>query len=192
MPRDIDPNTAAAFKRGHVWETYHCWLDYPGQPFYANNSSIDYPWDPTGGFNPILFKGVGQFGGISQLEEVAERQATRITLSLSGIDPATLDHHLLDQYMNRKGRVWQASHDDDWSLAGQPRAWFGGRIVDQKLTVGTTATIAVTVASPEEAWKEQPGGVYDDNDQQTRYPGDLGQALKHKMAAGRQLKWGRA
>lgn len=190
MPRNIDPLTLAGYKGRHVWETFHVWLDYPSSAVYANNSTMDFTWDPGSG--PQVFEGVGQFGGISQLEELSERQSARVTLTLSGLDPDLLSKHLAADYMNRRGLVWQATHNDDWTLRGQPRGWFGGRISDQRVSWGTRATITVTLSSVEEAWREKPGGSYNDLDQQSRYLGDLGQANKHLTAEGREMQWGRA
>lgn len=191
MARAIDPLVKAAYERDVFRRAHLLYLDYPSGAVFVNDRTfpIWYAWD---GGPPTLFNGIGNWGSMGQVQEVVERRVQRLSLGLSGIDKALLAKHLSEDYMGRRGLVWELALDEDWQAIGEPVKLFKGRIANQSVKLGYTASIAVTLASVEEDWERVRERYYTDEDQQGEYPGDRGLEHVARFAQGRPILWGRS
>ncbi len=132
-------------------------------------------WTGIGAFvwGGKTFEGVGQFLGLSGVEETVQLAATGVTLSLSAI-PSALVSLAYGQYVQgRPARVWLAFFSDAVELIADPVLIFAGRmdaVGDED--DGASATITVRAESNLADLKRINEQRLTDADHQRRFPGD--------------------
>lgn len=135
--------------------------------------------------------GTGSFGGVSQVEEASDFQATNISFSLSGIPSEYIALVLADAYQGKSAKLWKAYLDDNAAIIADPFQLFAGRLDVATITeTGDTCSIAITAESELADLKRSRESRYTDAEQQRKYPGDLG--LQYiTQAASKEINWGR-
>jgi hypothetical protein len=150
----------------------------------ANSTPIDI------NINDTVFLGVGMLGRIGMVEETTETQASNLAVELSGIPRELISLALQEKYQGRTLNVYVAYLDRDWRMpAGAVIAIFSGRMDQMRIELGATATIRVTAESRLTDWDRAHNGRYTDEDQQRRYPGDLGLQFVTRTVE-QELAWG--
>jgi hypothetical protein len=137
-----------------------------------------------------VFEGVGTLGGVDPVRDQPGQGARPLTLSLSGIDPEAVSAALTENYRGRPGYVWVALLDVQHQVIDEPLLVFKGRMDQQTIRLGDTATIAVTMTSRTADWDRPKGLRFTDAAQKARYPLDQGLAYVAQMA-DRNVVWGR-
>ena len=140
-------------------------------------------------FNAEIYKGLGDLGKISQIEEGIEQRAFGTAFQLSGIPPSNISLALSEELQNRKLEVWLGFFDSDYILVVDPILLFRGRMDTMDVKLGKTATIVVTAESRLIDWARPRIRRYTDGDQQERFPGDLGFQFTSD-AADKEIVWG--
>jgi LysM repeat protein len=147
------------------------------EPFYALEFYLDSEtvrlW--TGNYTLNIsgsdFIGAGEILSISSVQETADTQANGATVSISGIPSTYLSLALQEQYQGRECRMF-------FGILSSPEDMveiFSGEI--DKMDINENADTAVVVVSVENVMiiLERPAvRRFTHEDQQTRYPGDLG------------------
>lgn len=146
---------------------------------------VSFDWAGTGA---EIFTGVGDFGGISVIEEGADLQSYGINLQLSGVSQAHLALALGEIYRGRDARVWLGFLDESHALIDDPFVIFRGRMDTQVIDMAE-GTITLSVTSRLQDWDRERIRRLTDEDQQSEYPGDKGLQFVAQMVE-KQLVWG--
>lgn len=171
MSRSLTAGMITEVTAGKLAPVILCELDFPSGFVRAWSGYGDLIW--TRGSTPYTFSGVGEYGGISAVEEAAETRATSLNLSLSGIPTAIAAAALGDKYQGRSGKVWFACISDAGTLTADPFQLFAGRMdTAQKTDTGETSTITMTLEGRLVDLQNPRILRFTDADQQKLYPGD--------------------
>ena len=142
-------------------------------------------------WNSLDFTGVGDFGGISEIEETQNVQANGVVFTLSGIDSSLISSALTYDYSGRPIKFWLAPLNvTTGAVIADPYMSFAGRMDTMTINEGQqTATISLTAESNLVDMMRANAGRYTNEDQQQRYAGDLG--LEYVVSLqGREDSWG--
>lgn len=142
-------------------------------------------------WNSITFLGVGDFGGISEIEETQNVQANGVVFTLSGIPSALISASLDYDYQGRPCTCWMATLNVSTGLViPNPYPLFSGRIDVMTIAEGKeTATISMSAESQLVELNRAKFGRYTSEDQLNRYAGDLG--LQYVVSLqSREDSWG--
>lgn len=118
------------------------------------------------------YLGTGGLGRVSAASEDGETGAKRITVELSGVDPALLSIALQENYQGRRGTVSYGLLAEDHGVIDEPVIVFRGRMDTQPIELGSTASIQVNIESRLADWDRPRGGRLTDEEQKRRHPGD--------------------
>lgn len=137
--------------------------------------------------NPFI--GIGDIGKVSELEETAQVQSSGLSLALSGIDPDLLSVALGENYQGRDVVLYLGLLDAGLQLIQDPVTLWRGRMDTMNIVLGETATITVTAKNPLADWDRPRVRRYNNEDQQAKYPGDLGLEFVEK-SINKEILWG--
>lgn len=140
--------------------------------------------------NGETFYGVGQFGGISQVEEGGEVQSYGLAMQLSGIPQEHLAIALGEHYTGRDCKLWLAMLDANWALIEDPLLLFRGRINTQTVDL-ISRKIDVAVKSRMADWERPRVRRYTHEEQQVLYPGDMAFEFTARLE-NQEIVWGKA
>ena len=134
------------------------------------------------------FLGVGQLGSISAAEEGAELQAYRMSVTLSAIPRDMVSIALNQNYQKRAATVWEVLLDANNAVIADPIVIFRGRMDQMEIVLGQTATVTVTMENRLADWERPRISRFSAEDQETKYPGDLG--LRYAAAMeNKEIVW---
>lgn len=134
------------------------------------------------------FLGVGQLGSIGATEEGADLAAYSMTLALAGIPRDSVAAALTEPYQNRRATVWDVPLDDNWQPIADPVVIFRGRMDQMKIQLGAHATVQITLQNRLADWERPRIQRFSDEEQQRRYPTDLGLSFAASMET-REITW---
>jgi len=182
MTRTLDPALETAAQQPVYRDFFAVELMFASGPSRANSTPTDITIDGN------LYRGVGELGRIGPAKESTEVQADKITVGLTGIDPALISIALADHYQGRRGTIYHGLLDEDHQVVGS-YVLFRGRMDVMPIEMGKTATIDVAISSRLADWSRPRGARYTDEEQQRRHPGDLGLQFV-SATVERELNWG--
>lgn len=88
----------------------------------------DLSWDSGEGYGAQVFTGIGNFGGVSPVQETADLQAAGVNFTLSGVPSAMLATILGQIRYGRPARLWFGAFDTTTgALITSPYPMFSGR-----------------------------------------------------------------
>lgn len=183
MNRSMDAITASAVTSSHVPYVFFVKMDF-SVPLCVCNAGYDMQW------NGITWLGIGGLGTIEPIQEQASLEAIGLRLTLSGVPTEAIAITLGEQYQGKPCQIWFAPLREDLQLLSSPVRAFSGRMDTMDTEVGETATITVSVESRMVAWERAKTRRYNNEDQQSRYPGDRGFEFVAQMVE-KNLSWGR-
>lgn len=192
MPRTLDSATSTASKKEVITPVYLVELDFPSGFSRACSAPFSIFFDSNGDTVDEEFLGAGEIGGITAVEEGIDGKATRLTVTLSGVNPATLSLALGEKYQGRPARVWKGFLDGNNALDGPPHTVIKGIMSAMPIKWGPSATISVVIATRSARW-ERPldAPIWDDADHQARRPGDTFFSRMAEITQGKEVTWGR-
>ncbi len=137
------------------------------------------------------YKGIGGFGRITAIEEKAELGATIVELTISGLDPTedNVNTVLTTNYRNRPATVYIAFIDPDGDIVEDPTILFRGFMDNAVVAQGKELSVTVRVNSIMADWDRAKISRYTNEEQQDRFPGDLGLEFVPQMVE-KEIKWG--
>lgn len=184
MTRVLDSATASAVKGEHVPYIYFVEMAFSQPLRVCSSSGYDIVW------NGYTWLGLGMLGGIEPIEEQATLEAIGVRLTLSGVPSEIIAITLAEQYQGKACHIWFAPLREDLQMAVQPVRVFSGRMDTMDTELGETATITVSAESRMVSWDTPRVRRYNNEDQQSRYPGDRGFEFVAQMVE-KNLLWGR-
>ncbi len=140
-------------------------------------------------FGGDTYKGLGDLGKISPVEEGLEQKAFGISIAISGVSSTNLSAALDEELMNRIAQVWLGFFDSDYALITSPVLVFRGRLDTMDIKLGKTATVNITAESRLIDWARPRIRRYTNADQQERFPDDKGFEFVSETT-DKEILWG--
>jgi hypothetical protein len=126
-------------------------------------------------WNGDNYLGVGNFGGVTTIQETTDLQANGVKFSLSGVKDEYLEVALAEIKPNNPAYLWVGGLDEDFQIIADPYLLFGGVTdapeIDEE---GETCTISIAAESYLITLETARIRRYTTADQQIDDPTDLG------------------
>lgn len=119
-------------------------LDFASGALYVHDGLGTYTW---GGNNWL---GVGDFGGISSVEEGAEVSPYSLNLTLSGLDAGLVSTALTESYFMRDVNVYLGLLDANDALIETPTQIWSGFMDVMSVTAGASGGDSITLTAESE------------------------------------------
>jgi hypothetical protein len=182
MSRSITSASNTAAQASHVKMALLVDLDFDSGNIYLTNS------DRTITYASNDYLGVGQFGGVTDVEESSILSASRVNLTLSGIDPALISTAFNEHYQGRAATLYAAFLDSTYTLIADPVVLFKGTMDNMNIKLGFEGVITLSIISRLDDWQKAKVRRYNNEDQQSKYAGDKGLEFAEQTAQGVLLK----
>jgi hypothetical protein len=127
-------------------------------------------------FEAETYSGVGNFGGVSAVQETSQLQATGVTFSLSGVPSSLISTALGSMRYGRPANLWFGLIDTTTGLlVDAPYKIFSGLTDVPDIDEGPETSVVSITAENRLIDLERPRvRRYTHEDQQIDHPGDLG------------------
>lgn len=122
-------------------------LDFASGTLYVHDGIGTYTW---GGNDWI---GVGDFGGISSVEEGSEVSPYSLNLTLSGLDAGLVSTALTENYFMRDVNIYLGLLDEDDDLIDTPTQIWAGFMDVMSVTAGASGGDSITLTAESELSK---------------------------------------
>jgi len=157
----------------------------------AFDSGVQTLWSGRGdlAWNGEVYRGVGDMGAVSAIEEGVEQRAFGVRMTLSGIPVNLLSIALQEDVQGRRAEVWLGFLDDNYALVADPALLFRGRMDAMDASLGAAATITLTAENRLADWNRPRVRRYTDAEQQARFPGDKGLEFVNPTTE-KEIVWG--
>jgi len=131
------------------------------------------------GVGPITWgsntwQGVGDLGRIERVQEGVELSPFALRMALSGIDATILDRAQNSDVYGRAVIVYLGFVDAAGDLVADPETIWSGTMDHPEIALGEGNEVMLTSESDLKRFETPNGSLFTDEDQQARYPGDLG------------------
>lgn len=183
MTRDLSTDVTNAVTSDLVRLCRLFYADFESGPIYLHDGQGTLTWDGND------YRGVGNYGGISQVEEDSEQSASQVSFYLSGIDPTMISIALGEHYQGREVISYIAFLNADAQIILDPVIEFRGRMDNMDITLGRMATIELRAVDERADWDRPRIGRWNNADQQARYPGDKGFEFAEETN-NKEIQWG--
>lgn len=191
MTRDVSAANAAELAKEVLRPVRLIELDFASGFVRAASTPFSVFFDSDGDLSDEEFPGVGDLGTVSGRDESVETKAGRITVTLSGVNPALVSIALNQQYQGRRGSIWRGNLDEDHALVGPPDLEFRGLMDTMPIKLGDAGTISVVLVDRFIRWERAIDNPrYDDADHQLRRPGDTFFSRVPQLTQGQEIVWG--
>jgi len=177
MSRGLPTNTAAEMIASYVEVLIFAKLEFPDVSssgdsiLYLHNGLGTYTW---GGKD---WEGLGDFGGVSSVEEAEDVKPYSITLTLSGLDSALVGEALTRNYYLRPVTLYLGALDSSDELVDPPFQIWAGHMDVMDLSSGSTSEsgdiISLTCESELALFERSSNQKYTNQMLQGKYSGDL-------------------
>jgi len=185
MSRSLNQSIIDVLTQENLTPVIFVYLDFATDPVYVNSTVLSIPW------NSEVWVGVNGIGDVTNISESSELSAAQVSFTLTGI-PRDLITVATDQdYQGRDVTIYFGVLDSNHDLDGSPSTVWKGRIDTMSIELGQFATVTVTAENRLADWQRPRIRRYSHQDQQLRFPGDLGFEFINTMADV-ELKWGEA
>lgn len=149
-------------------------MEFQSGTIYLHDSIGTFIWsDPDDGSQSWL--GVGDFGGISTIQESTEMSGFEVTLVLSGLDATLMNSVMLENYQGRKVSAYLGALDIDTGLLlATPNEIWSGEMDVARLSLGAADQNAIEIICESDFSKldDINGRTFSDSDLQAEFVGD--------------------
>jgi len=184
MSRDLSAAIQSAIAAEVVRPAFFVYLDLPSGAVRVNSTIYSITYDGN------AYTGVGDLGSINAVTEATDFSSPGLDLTLSGLNPTLISAAYDDHYQGRQVSVYLGFLNSEHALVDAFEL-FTGRIDYMQVDAGEeTVTITVRCENELVDWERPKIARYNDADQQSRYPGDLGLEYVPLMVE-REIVWGR-
>jgi hypothetical protein len=167
VSRTISATNLAEINADHLHEVILVELAFD-TPLYVHSGVGTITYDSND------YLGVGAYGGIAATTESERLTPTNLTLQLSGIDSTHITEALDAGRYGDIVTIRVGYRDDDGALVDDPWTLWRGFFEFAAIQQGESVTVLMTLQHDLSVLSEINGGRYTDEDQQTRFSGDLG------------------
>lgn len=161
----------------------------------AFDSSDVNVWTGIGdlSFGGDTYSGVGDLGGVSELEETIILRSSGVTFTLSGIPSSLLSIALAEDYSERFAKMWFAVIDyQAKTFIGTPYLAFSGRMDVMDIDEGPeVSTISLSCENRLVDLERPKIRRYTSEDQKIDFPSDLGLDFVAGINDGKSVIWGK-
>lgn len=166
--RGLSTNLITASESDVLKLVYFVKLELDSGTLYLHTGVGGYTW------NSQTWLGLGDFGGISAIQEADEMKSFDITLILSGLDTDMMDEVLNQDYYLRPVTIFigAVNIDSNVLLADPDEIWSGFMDV-ATATLGAENTINIQCENEFSVFNKSNGSAFSDADLQQDYNGDL-------------------
>lgn len=171
MSRDLTTEVGTEVAQSVIRPVVFVELDYPSGFVRVNSTDRILAFETGTESGVEQFLGIGQLGSISSIGENTELQASRISLTLSGVNPVNVSA-AFEKAQGRRGRIWFGFLDSSWQIITDPVLMFVGLIDNTEIELGDTGTITVNLNNRFIEWSRDKNRRYTNEDQQAEFPGD--------------------
>lgn len=182
MPRSLHPDVLTALGQPVVRFIIYVRYEFDSGTIGLTNQLDDVVFD---GFN---YTGMGDLGDISELVENTAGDPSYFEANLSGVKSELLAAALNEKYTNRDCYVHIGLVDENGAVIGTPWLYFYGKITEMSCSYGANSSINVVASDELSDWERIKIERYTDQDQQARYPGDLGFSYVAQLSS-KNLVW---
>lgn len=147
MSRGLSASVISALESSTVRLVTFAELDFASGTLYVHDGIGTYTW----GGNDWL--GVGDFGGISTVEEGSEVSPYSLNLTLSGLDAGLVSTALTENYFMRDVNIYLGLLDDNDDLIDTPTQIWAGFMDVMSLTAGASSGDSITLTAESELSK---------------------------------------
>jgi len=142
-------------------------------------------------FRGVNWRGAGNLLALNDLQETNDLAPEGAEVILSGMDEATVSFVLRENLQDRPLTIYFGLFDESGQIIDTPMELYRGFCDTAKIQVSDNQAV-VSLASESHAarWSTPDGSVYNDADQQDKYPGD--DFFKHGPQSADQVtttKW---
>ncbi len=168
MPHNMTAAMEEALGQKVLRPRYIAELDFADEPVRVWSGIGILSWDGKS------WTGVGDFGGIGDIEERGKVEADTLRLQLNGVPLANKALALARQnYQGRAAQIWLALMDEDEALIDAPVPVFAGPMDFMVVSeTADSATITLEVSSELVDLSRQRVLYYTAADQRVLFPGD--------------------
>lgn len=121
--------------------------------------------------NTYTYGSLGNIGTINESDDITESSCT---LTFGAIDSATVAAIAASDFINSPVSIRIMFCDEEWQPVGDGVIYFEGSAASQNIALGETAEITVNCKSKIASLNRPRSIRYSDQEQQAKYPGDLG------------------
>lgn len=175
MSRGLSATNLAQVNASHLHEVTLVKLGFD-TPVYVHSGVGTIVYDSNS------YLGVGGFGGVSDARESDVLGPHPITLTLSGIDTNLVAEALTTGNFMDTVTIYVGYRQDDGTLVDDPWIAWRGHYESASLETGERSSVSITCQHDLAVLGEKSGDRYNDEDQQSKYSGDLGLEYITEMA----------
>lgn len=170
MPRpDATPEFIAGIQSPYVRPAIFVEVHFTTGAVYVWTGATSTSWGGK------TWTGVGQFGGVSTVEEGTNVQARGVTLTLSGFDPTLLTDVLSGYRQGLPAIIYFGIFDAAGTVIPNPITTWSGRTDQPTISVsGEMASISINCENRLLDMNIEQSFRYNDQTQKLFYPGDRG------------------
>jgi len=154
------------------------------QDLFLNSTSQNFTYSSD------VYTGLGGLGTISAVEEGTDFANRPMSLELSGVDVALVSTALNINYQNKPVTIMLGVLDDEDAFIGTPTIIFKGKIDTMSVEIAENSKISVRCTSDLADWERPSDGRYTNEDQVSRFAGDVGLEFT-SQAAEKEIFFGR-
>jgi hypothetical protein len=160
-------------------------IEYTSGTLYLNTSDRDLDFDSQ------TYVGGAGVASISSVEETQELQASGIQVQISGVDSSNVSIALTENFKNVDATLYLGFLNiTTYTLEDDPFIIFKGKVDTQNIQVDNeTATIVIEIENRLIDWERQRISRYTNNDQLSKYSGDVGLEFVQQLVE-KELFWG--
>lgn len=185
MSRDFSSAALTQYAGGHISERVFVFIDFDSGAVRLHDGWGNITW------NSQTWSGIGDFGGISTVQEAPDVGPRSVTLRLSGVDSAYVASALdRTDYKGRTVEIYVGACDADGDLVADPDLLWRGTADVASVTMDKNAAEIELQCENELADLGEPNlNRFSDEDHQLRNPGDdFFEYLP--LMINRNVKWG--
>ena len=149
-------------------------MEFQSETIYLHDSIGTFVWaDPDDGSQSWL--GVGDFGGISTVQESTQMSGFEVTLVMSGLDADLMNAVMLQNYQGRKVALYLGALDIDTGLLlDTPNEIWSGEMDVARLSLGAGDQNGIEIVCESDFSKLEDinGRTFSDSDLQAEFAGD--------------------
>ena len=182
MSRSVSSTNLTEINASHLHEVVLVKMEFD-TPAYAHSGIGTISYDGND------YLGVGDFGSISNTTESEQLRPNSLTLQLSGVDSTLLTEALDSGNYGDVVTLYVGYRQDDGTLVDDPWLLWRGTFDYASISRGADNVVSIVVQHDLAVLDEVNGGRYTDEDQQSKFTGDVGLEFIADMA-NLTLVWG--